>query len=162
MIFSVQNSNLMYSVQFSPDLVQTQMRETVSAKILARVDIPIQVCHVLEVMRRDFNQHHRIQLPIAENQLGTTKNMEEAVWARGIVLPRNSWLHIVAQPLSLWGGDWISRKPHHNRWRLRLLRTNNAQNTSPQQPLQPRPALFSVENLQKFSAARQLFDWIFL
>ena len=30
MIFSVQNSNLMYSVEFSPDLVQIQVRETVS------------------------------------------------------------------------------------------------------------------------------------
>ena len=30
MIFSVQNSNLMYTVEFSPDLVQIQARETVS------------------------------------------------------------------------------------------------------------------------------------
>ena len=29
-IFSVQNSNLMYSVDFLPDLVQIQMRESVS------------------------------------------------------------------------------------------------------------------------------------
>ena len=57
MIFSVQNSNLMYSVEFSPDLVQIQVRETVSGVFLARMDIPIQVWHMVEVMRRDFNEH---------------------------------------------------------------------------------------------------------
>ena len=55
MIFSVQNSNLMYPVEISPDLVQIQVRETVSGVFLARMDIPIQVWHMLEVMRRDFN-----------------------------------------------------------------------------------------------------------
>ena len=41
MIFSVQNSNFMYSVGSSPDLVQIQVRETVSEIFLARMDIPI-------------------------------------------------------------------------------------------------------------------------
>ena len=40
MIFSVQNNNLMFSVDFSADLVQTQMRETVCGVFLARMDIP--------------------------------------------------------------------------------------------------------------------------
>ena len=38
--------------------------------------------------------------------------------------------------------------------------TMTPQNTPPQQPpaMEPRPALRSLENLQKFSAARQHFD----
>ena len=57
MIFPVQNSNLMHSVEFSPDLVQIQVRETVFGFFLARMDIPIQVWHMVELMRRDFNEH---------------------------------------------------------------------------------------------------------
>ena len=69
MIFSVQNSNLMFSVEFSPALVQIQVRETVCGVFLARMDIPIQVWHMVEVMRRDFSEHHMMQVPITENQL---------------------------------------------------------------------------------------------
>ena len=57
----------MYSVEFSPDLVQIQVRETVSGVFLARVDIPIQVWHMMEMMRRDFREHHMMQVPITEN-----------------------------------------------------------------------------------------------
>ena len=57
----------MYSVEFSPDLVQIQVRETVSGVFLARVDIPIQVWHMMEMMRRDFSEHHMMQVPITEN-----------------------------------------------------------------------------------------------
>ena len=67
----------MYSVEFSPDLVQIQMRETISGVFLARRDIPIQVWHMVEVMQRDFNEHHMMQVPITENQLGTMQIMEE-------------------------------------------------------------------------------------
>ena len=78
MIFSVQNSNLVYSVEFSPDLVQIQVRaETVSGVFLARMDIPIQVWHMVEVMRRDFNEHHMMQVLITENQLRTMQMMGE-------------------------------------------------------------------------------------
>ena len=51
----MQNSNLLYSVDFSPDLVQFQVQETVSGVLLARMDIPIQVWHMVEGMRGDFN-----------------------------------------------------------------------------------------------------------
>ena len=78
MIFSVQNSNLMYSVEFSPDLVQIQVRETVSGVFLARMDIPIQVWHMVEVMQRDFNEHHMTQVPMTENQLEEMQLMEDS------------------------------------------------------------------------------------
>ena len=67
----------MYSVEFSPDLVKIQVRETVSGVFLAQMDIPIQLRHMVEVMRRDFNEHHMMQVPITENQLGTMQMMEE-------------------------------------------------------------------------------------
>ena len=53
----------MYSVEFSPDLVQIQARDTVSGFFLARMDIPIQVWYMVEVMGRDFNEHHMMQVP---------------------------------------------------------------------------------------------------
>ena len=67
----------MYSLELSPDLVQIQVRETVSGVFLARMDIPIQVWHMVEVMRTDFNEQHMMQIPITENQLGTMQMMEE-------------------------------------------------------------------------------------
>ena len=67
----------MFSVEFSPDLVQIQVRDTVSGVFIARMDIPIQVWHTVEVMRRDFNEHHMTQVLITENQHGTIQMMEE-------------------------------------------------------------------------------------
>ena len=66
MILSVQNSNLVNSVEFLPDLVQTQVRETLSGVFWAEMDIPIQVWHMVEVMRRDFNEHHMTQVTMTE------------------------------------------------------------------------------------------------
>ena len=67
----------MYSIEISPDLGQIQERETVSGVFLARMDIRIQVWHMVEVMRRDFNEHHKTQAPITENQFGTMQTMED-------------------------------------------------------------------------------------
>ena len=67
----------MYSVKFLRDLVQIQERETVSAVFLARMNIPIQVWHMVEVMQRDFNEHHMTQVTITKNQLGTMQRLEE-------------------------------------------------------------------------------------
>ena len=41
------------------------------------MDIPIQVWHMVEEMRRDFNEHHITQVPPTENQLGEMPMMEE-------------------------------------------------------------------------------------
>ena len=73
----MQNSNFMYSVEFSTDLVQIQVRETVSEVFLARMDVPIQVRHMVKVMRRDFNEHHMTRVPMTENQLEEKQMMEE-------------------------------------------------------------------------------------
>ena len=67
----------MYSVKFSPDLVQFQVRETVSGVLLARIDIQMQVWHMVEVMRRYLNEPLMTQVPITENQLVKLRMIEE-------------------------------------------------------------------------------------
>ena len=79
MIFSVQNSNLMYSVEFSPDLVQIQVREAVSGVFLAQLHISIQMWQMLELMQGEFNEHHMMQVPITENELQMMEKASEHV-----------------------------------------------------------------------------------
>ena len=67
----------MYFVEFLPDLVQIQVRETVYGVFLARMDISIQVWHMVEVMRMDFHEHHMTQKPMTENQLEEMQMMEK-------------------------------------------------------------------------------------
>ena len=67
----------MYSVDFSPDLVQIQVRETVSGVFLARMDNPNQVWDMVEMMRISFNEHHITQEPMTEIQLGEMRIMKE-------------------------------------------------------------------------------------
>ena len=68
----------MYSVEFSPDLAQTQVRETISGGCLDPKDTPIQDWNKVELMRRDFDEHHMTQLPITEDkQLGEMQIMKE-------------------------------------------------------------------------------------
>ena len=164
MIFSVQNSNLMYSVEFSPDLVQIQVREKVSGVFLARMDIPIQVWHMVEVMRRDFNEHHMMQVPITENQLGTMQMMGEVSDRVGMSYPEIPDSRFVAQPIDDFLFSWEEEGSVENPITIDedegFSETMTSQNTPPQQPpaMETRPALRSIENLQNSSAARQLFD----
>ena len=99
MIFSVQNSNLMFSVDFLPDLVQIQVRETVSGVFLARIDISTQVWHMLELMHRHFNEHHITQVPMTENQLGEIQMMEKVAEHVGMNYPDTPGSRYVAQPV---------------------------------------------------------------
>ena len=106
MFFSVQNSNLIYSVEFSPDLVQIQVRETVSEVFLARMDISIQIWHTVEVMRRDFNEHHMMQVPITENQLEEMQMMEEVSDHVGMNYPEIPDSRFVAQTVDDFLFPW--------------------------------------------------------
>ena len=154
----------MYSVEFSPDLVQIQVRETVSGVFLARMDIPIQVWHMVEVMRRDFNEHHMMQVPITENQLGTMQMMEEVSEHVGMNYPEIPDSRYVAKPvddfLFLWEEEGSVENPITIDEDEGFSETMTPQNAPPQQPpaMEPRSALRSIENLQNSSAARQLFD----
>ena len=46
---------------------------------MARMDIPVQVWHMVEVMRIDFNGHHLTQVTTTEDQLGELQMMTEHV-----------------------------------------------------------------------------------
>ena len=88
----------MFSVEFSSDLVQIEVRETFCGFFLARIDIPIQVWHMMEVMRRYFNENHKVQVPPAENQLGEMQMMEEVAEHVGLNYPETPDSRYVAQP----------------------------------------------------------------
>ena len=136
MIFSVQNSNLIYSVEFSPDLVQIQARETVSGVFLARMDIPIQVWHMVEVMRRDFNEQNMMQVPITENQLGTMQMMEEVSDHVGMNYPEIPDSRFVAEPVEDFLFPWEEAGSAENPITIDegFSLTMTPQNTPPQQP----------------------------
>ena len=154
----------MYSVECSPDLVQIQVRETVSGVFLARMDIPIQVWHMVEVMRRDFNEHHMTQVPMTENQLEEMLMMEGVSDHVGMIYSDIPDSRFVAQPVDDLLFPWEEAGSAENPITIDedegFSETMTPQNTPPQQPpaMEPRPALRSIENLQNSSAARQLFD----
>ena len=77
----------MFSVEFSADLVQIQVRETVCGVFLARMDIPIQVWHMVEMICRDFNVHHITHVPPTENHFGEMQMMEEVAGHVGMNYP---------------------------------------------------------------------------
>ena len=162
MIFSVQNSNLVYSVEFSPDLVQIQMRETVCGVFLARMDIPIQVWHMVEVMRRDFNEHHMTQVPMTDNQLEEMQMMEEVSDHVGMNYREIPDSRFVAQPVDDFLFPWKEEGSVENP--ITIDEDEGFSETmtppAPQQPpaMEPRPAVRSIENLQNSSAARHLFE----
>ena len=165
MIFSVQNNNLMFSVEFLADLVQIQVRETVCGVFLARMDIPIQVCHMVEVMRRDFNEHHITQVPPTENQLGEMQMMEEVAEHVGMNYPEIPDSRYVAQPFDDFLFPWEEGSvdnPITIEEDEGFSEPRTPVSESPRQPpvMEARPALRSIENLENFenSAARQLFD----
>ena len=168
MIFSVQNSNLMYSVDFSPDLVQIQVRETGSGVFLARMDIPIQVWYMVEVMQRDFQEHHMMQIIVTGNQLGEIQMTQEVAEHMGINYPDTPDSKYVAQLVQDFPFPWEEAGSAENPITIDedegFLKTMTPQNTPPQQPsaMELRPALRSIENLQNSSAALQLFDLKFL
>ena len=154
----------MYSVECSPDLVQIQVRETVSGVFLARMDIPIQVWHMVEVMRRDFNEHHMTQVPMTENQLEEMLMMEGVSDHVGMIYSDIPDSRFVAQPVDDLLFPWEEAGSAENPITIDedegFSETMTPQNIPPQQPpaMEPRPALRSIENLQNSSAARQLFD----
>ena len=157
----MQNSNLMFSIEFSPGLVQIQVRETFYGVFLDRMDVQIQVWHMVEVMQRDFNAHHMTQVPITENQLGKMHMMEEV----GMNYPETPDSRYVAQPFDDFLFPWeegsvdnpITIEEYEG-----FSEPRSPVSEPPRQPpaMEARPALRSIEILQNFenSAARQLFD----
>ena len=54
---------------------------------------------MVEVMQRDFKEHHMMQVPIRENQFGTMQMMEEVSDHVGINYPEIPDSRFVAQPV---------------------------------------------------------------
>ena len=149
----------MFSVEFSADLVQTQVRETVCGIFLARMYILILVWHMVEVMRRDFSEHHMMQVPITENQLGTMQMMEEVSEHAGINYPEIPDPRYVAHSFDDFLFPWEEGSVDNP-----ITIEDDEGFSEPRTPvseppvMDARPALRSLENLQKSSAARLLFD----
>ena len=165
MIFSVQNNKHLFSVEFSADLVQIQVRETVCGVFLARMDIPIQVWHMVEVMSRDFNKHHITQVPPTENQIGEKQMMEEVAEHLGMNYPETPDSKYVAQPFDNFLFPWEEvsvDNPITIEEDDGFSDQKSPVSEPPRQPrvVEARPALRCIENLQNFenSATRQLFD----
>ena len=47
------------------------MLESVSGIFWAQKNASIQMCHIIVIMRRDFSEHHQMQVPITESPLET-------------------------------------------------------------------------------------------
>ena len=158
----------LYKHRFFPSIVTSsgEVFNQLSCGIfLARMDIPIQVWHMVEVMRRDFSEHHITQVPPSENQLGEMQMMEEMAEHVGMNYPETPDSRYVAQPFDDFLFPWeegsvdnpitIEKDEGFSEPRIPV-------SEPPRQPsvMDARPALRSIENLQSFdnSAARQLFD----
>ena len=127
------------------------------------MDIPIQVWHMLEVMQRDFNEHHMTQVPITENQLGAMQMLEEVSDQVGINYPETTDSRYVAQPvddfLSPWEEGSVENPiPIEEDEGFSEPRTPVSELPRLPSAMEAKPALRSIENLQNSSAARQLFD----
>ena len=113
---------------------------------------------------RDFNEHHMMQVPITENQLGTMQMMEEVSDLVGMNYPEILDSRFVAQPVDDFLFQWEEAGSAENPFKIDedegFSETMTPQNAPPQQPpaMEPRPALRSIENLQNSTAARQLID----
>ena len=61
---------------------------------------------MVEVMRRDFNEHHMTQVPMTENQLEEIQMMEEVSDHVGMNYPEIPDLRFVAQPVDDFLFPW--------------------------------------------------------
>ena len=124
------------------------------------MDIPIQVWHMAEVMRRDFNEHHMTQVHTTENQLQEMQMIEEISDHMGMNYPEISVSRFVAQPVD----DFLSPWEEAGSAEFPITKVEDegfSETLTPpvlQPPVQHRATLRSKENLQNSSAARQLFD----
>ena len=125
------------------------------------MDIPIQVWQMVEVMRRDFNEHHITQVPPTENELGEMQMMEEVAEHVGMNYPEILDSRYVAQPFDDFLFPWEEGSVD-NPITIEEDEGFSEPRTPVSEPpvMEAGPALRSIENLQSFenSAARQLFE----
>ena len=105
-----------------------------------------------------------MQFPITENQLGTMQMMEDFSDHVGMNYPEIPDSRFVSKAVDDFLFPWEEAGSAKNPITIDefegFSETMTPQNTFPQQPpaMEPRPALRTIEILQNFSAARQLFD----
>ena len=137
------------------------MREKVCGVFLARMDIPIQVWHMVELMRRNFNDNHITQVPPTENQLVEMQMMEEVGEHVGRNYPETPDSRYVAQPFDDFLFPWEEGSVD-NPITIEEDEGFSEPRTPVSEPpvIEARPILLSIENLSNFEnpAARQLFD----
>ena len=68
------------------------------------MNVKIQVWHMIEIMRRDFSEHHQMLLTITENQIGMMERMSEIADQVGIDYPEVS----VKNPITIEGDEGLS------------------------------------------------------
>ena len=159
MVFSVQNKNFMFSVEFLADLVQMQVRETVCGVILARHPNPI-LAHnggdAQGFQRRSYNSSTPSREPTWRMQM-----MGEVAEHVGMNYPETPDSRYVAQPVDDFLFPWEEGFVD-NPITIEEDEGFSEPRTLVSQPpvMEASPALRFIENLQNFenSAARQLFD----
>ena len=129
------------------------------------MDIRIRVWHIVEVMQRDFNEHHITQVPMTENQLGEMQMMEEVAEHVEMIYPETPDSRSVAQPFDDFLFPWEEGSvdtPITIEEDEGFSEPRTSVSEPPRQPpmMEARPALHSIENLENFenSTVRQLFD----
>ena len=98
------------------------------------MDIPIQSCDMVEVMRRGFDEPHKMRVPISENQLATGQIIEEVsehVWMNYAEIPDSRYVaQLVDDFLFPWDQPNIpsllmKMRASQEKWRLKTLLHNN-------------------------------------
>ena len=57
--------------------MEIKVLKSIAGIFLAQKNVSIQVCHIIEIMRRDFSEHHQMQVPITESPLETMTKMSQ-------------------------------------------------------------------------------------
>ena len=118
---------------------------------------------MVEVMRKDLNEHHRTQVPMTENQLGTLYIKKEVSVHVGMNYLKTLDSRYGAEPFDVFlftREEGSVDNPITIGEDEGFFEPRTPVSEPPRQPpvMEARPALRSIENLQNYSAARQFFD----
>ena len=100
MIFTVTNSNLIYSFSFTPEKVHIQINDTSNNFFMTCLEMPVEVLQIIEQQRQQFNTFHMSQVPLTENQLGTQQMSSEVAAESGHDLPNIFDANFVPGPIN--------------------------------------------------------------
>ena len=87
---------------FLPEMMTVQKLESVSRYFLAHTDVPIQLWHKIEIMRKYPCEVHQMQFPIIENQLGKMGIMSQFAEQVALDYPEVPDSRYRAQPVNVF------------------------------------------------------------